>query len=352
MESITILRELWRLRYLVVLGGLLALAIGLMTAYRVSLAPPKLESRQYHVGVASARMLIDTPDSQVVDLNPKGAATLSTRASLLANLMASGPVKAIIARDAGIPADRLVAIAPAAPGAPTVPTPLSQRATESAKAPGTYLLTLQADETLPIISIDAQAPDATEAARLADAATAGLRDYLRSVAGAQNVPAARQIVISGLGAAQAANVVRGPSRLLAIVAFVFVFGFACFSVIMVSGIARGWRRAAALERAAVAAAVEVTAAGAVVTPGVPARGRRGPRSQRGANGSSENGVSDKRSGNQRASGERSTGERASGERSTGERAGGKRSTGERGKWGPSNRERPDDERSSSERLAL
>ena len=64
-----------------------------MTAYRISLAPPKLESRQYHVGVASARVLVDTPDSQVVDLNPKGADALSSRASLLANLMASSPVK-------------------------------------------------------------------------------------------------------------------------------------------------------------------------------------------------------------------------------------------------------------------
>ena len=55
MEAITILRELWRLRYLVFLGAMLALAIGLMTAYRISLAPPKLESRQYHVGRARQR---------------------------------------------------------------------------------------------------------------------------------------------------------------------------------------------------------------------------------------------------------------------------------------------------------
>jgi hypothetical protein len=317
MESITILRELWRLRYIVALGGVLAIAIALMTAYRVSLAPPKLESRQYHVGVASARMLIDTPDSQVVDLNPKGADTLSSRASLLANLMVSSPVKSIIARNAGIPADRLVAIAPAAPGGPTAPTPLSQRATEAAKAPGTYLLTLQADETLPIISIDAQAPTANEAARLANATTAGLRDYLRSVAGAQNVPAARQIVVSGLGAAQAADVVRGPRRLFAIAAFVLVFGFACFSVIMISGIARGWRRAAALERAIATGPMEVATAGAVA-PVVSARSPRRPRSQRSETGRSDNGrVSDKRSANPRSTGERSGGERASGERGSG-----------------------------------
>jgi hypothetical protein len=249
MESITILRELWRLRYLVILAGLLALAIALMTAYRVSLSPPKLESRQYHVGLASARILIDTPDSQVVDLNPKGADALSSRASLLANLMASSPVKAIIARDAGVPASRLVAVAPSATGA-TAPTPLSQAASKSSNVADVYLLTMQADETLPIIAIQAQAPDAEQAARLANAATTGLRDYLRSVAGAQNVPAARQVVISGLGAAQAADVVRGPRRLFAIIAFIFVFGLACFGLIMVSGIARGWRRAAALERSA------------------------------------------------------------------------------------------------------
>ena len=107
---------------------------------------------------------------------------------------------------------------------------------------------MQADETLPIIAVSAQAPDADQAARLANAASTGLRDYLRSVAGAQNVPAARQVVISSLGAAQSAEVVKGGSRLIALVAFVFIFGLACFGVIMISGIARGWRRAAALER--------------------------------------------------------------------------------------------------------
>ena len=247
MEAITILRELWRLRYLVFLGAILALAIALMTAYRISLAPPKLESRQYHVGAASARVLIDTPDSQVVDLNPKGADVLSARATLLANLMASTPVKAVIARDAGVPANQLVAVAPSSTG-PTAPTALSKATSEHASVAQTYILTVQADETLPIIAVTAQAPNAEQAARLANAASTGLRDYLHSVAGAQNVPAGRQVVISSLGAAQSADVVKGPSRLLALVAFVLIFGLACFGVIMISGLARGWRRAAALER--------------------------------------------------------------------------------------------------------
>lgn len=249
MEFVTILRELWRRRTLVVVSAVLAIAIGLLTGYKVSLAPPKLESRQYRVGVASGRMLIDTPDSQVVDLEPKGADGLGTRANLLANLMASTPVKAIIARHAGVnPAD-LVAVAPSMSAGPQVPTLLSDRAAKSASNPEAYVLTLRADETLPIVSVDAQAPDAARAARLADAATTGLRDYLASVAAAQNVPNARQIVLSTFGAAQSADVVRGPRRLFALLAALFTFGFACASVVVVAGIARGWRHAAEIERA-------------------------------------------------------------------------------------------------------
>jgi hypothetical protein len=358
MESIIILRELWRLRLLVILGALLALFCAVLVSYRVSPASLKLESRQYHVGVASARMLIDTPASQVVDLNPKGADTLNSRASLLANLMVSTPVKSIIARDAGVQPDRLIAIAPTAPGSggPSVPTTLSQKAAEASKTPGAYLLTLQSDETLPIISIDAQAPTAAAAARLANAATTGLRDYLRSVAGAQNLPAGRQIVVSGLGGAQAADQVRGPRKLFAIAAFIFVFGFACFAIIMISGIARGWRRAAALERTSlVRSFVDVGAGAAAVV--APARPARAPRRQRReaartddadaaaavngnspqaataerSNGRSSGGrAASKRSGDQRPSAQRAaaesdwpTGERSDGEHGSGRPAGSK-----------------------------
>jgi hypothetical protein len=248
MEFVPILRELWHRRYLVALAAVLAIGIGVMTVYKVSLAPPGLESRQYHVGLATARMLIDTPESQVVDLSPKGADGLGTRANLLANLMASSPVKAIIASHAGVDQNALIAIAPSSSG-PVVSTLLSQRAAASASNPESYILTLSSDEALPIISVDVQAPDAQQAARLADAATTGLRDYLKSVAAAQNVPNARQLVISTLGPAQSGNVVRGPRRLIAIFAALFIFGFACAAVIVVSGLARGWRMAARLEDA-------------------------------------------------------------------------------------------------------
>ena len=193
-------------------------------------------------------------------------------------------MKSIIARDAGVPPDRLVAIAPTAPGSgrPTVPTPLSQKAAEASKSPGAYLLTLQSDETLPIISVAAQAPTAAAAARLANAAATGLRDYLRSVAGAQNLPAGRRS--RGLRARRGPGRRPGPrpaQKLFAIAAFVFVFGFACFAIIMISGIARGWRRAAALERTSlVRSFVEVGASGAAVVAPFDARPRAATQAAR------------------------------------------------------------------------
>ena len=60
------------------------------------------EPRQYTVGVATARVLVDTPQSQVIKVDPKGSDTLGLRASVLANLMVEGEARAAIARRAGL----------------------------------------------------------------------------------------------------------------------------------------------------------------------------------------------------------------------------------------------------------
>ena len=73
--------------------------VGLALTYTVSFPP---ESRKYEVSIATARILVDTPDSQVVDVAPRGSDTLGVRANLFANLMIAGKVKAIIARKAGL----------------------------------------------------------------------------------------------------------------------------------------------------------------------------------------------------------------------------------------------------------
>ena len=122
MELVAMLRVLWRHRLLVVVAALIAVLVGLAVAYRIGF-PAKLESRRYDVGLGTVTALVDTPSSQIVDLGGKTGAdigTLSARASLLANLMTSSPIKDEIASRAGVAPDKLIALSPAAalPGAP------------------------------------------------------------------------------------------------------------------------------------------------------------------------------------------------------------------------------------------
>src|SRR5436305_382249 len=105
---VSILRDLWRVRVAVCLFAVLAILVGAVMLYRPSLPP---QSRTYEVGTATAYILLDTPASQVVEVAPAGSETLGSRASLIANLMAQGDVKAAIARHAGVPPGGLLAIA-------------------------------------------------------------------------------------------------------------------------------------------------------------------------------------------------------------------------------------------------
>jgi hypothetical protein len=237
MQTVTILRELWRLRLLVFLIGLLAMAAAISVAYKVS--PSKLESRKYSVGIASARLLVDTPESQVVEVAPEGSDGTGVRANLLANLMVEGEIKAVIAKRAGLRPDQLEGVskttaAPAAGAEP--PDPRGYVLT-------TDVLSSADGDRLPIIEIEAQAPDAEKAATLADAAITGLRGHLDSKAAVEQVADADRLRLNSLGAPQARNVVRGPHPVMAIAAGLFIFVAGCAAILGFFGLVRAWRAA-------------------------------------------------------------------------------------------------------------
>ena len=177
MEPVTILRELWRRRLVVGAIAFLAVAVGFLLVYRVSLPP---ESRSFTVGVAKARILVDTPRSQVIEVTPKGAETLGTRASVLANLMVDGQVKESIARHAGLRPKQLVAgVQPADDAA----IGAAQSSPDSHVLTAAVLINHDLELVeLPIIEVGAQAPTAARAAKLANAAAKGLNEYLDSKA--------------------------------------------------------------------------------------------------------------------------------------------------------------------------
>src|SRR5215210_4034050 len=75
MDTVTMLRDLWRHRTAVVAVMALSVIAGVLVLYRFA-GPLQLESRRYYVGVATAGVLIDTPTSQVATLSPEGAGDL------------------------------------------------------------------------------------------------------------------------------------------------------------------------------------------------------------------------------------------------------------------------------------
>jgi hypothetical protein len=228
MDTVTILRRLWRFRLLVAVSALLAIAAGCLVVYKWS-PPLKLESRKYVVGVATARILVDTPASQVVDVAPKGSDVLGGRATLLANLMVEGEIKSAIATKAGVDPAKLVGVSDsgAVTGVPA-DAPSDPRGFQL----GTHVLTTAGGDSLPIIQVDAQAPDAAGAQRLATSAVQGLREYLDSKAAVERVPDAQRLRVSGLGEAQGRLAVRGPRLAFGVAATIFVFLLCCGAILM------------------------------------------------------------------------------------------------------------------------
>jgi hypothetical protein len=228
------------------LAGVLALLIGGMAAYSVSLKPPKLEKRAYTIGVASARVFVDTPASQLVELNPRGSDTLAARAQVLSNVMTEGVVKASIAKVAGLSPERLVATWEAAVRAPSAGASVADR--RGAYLLKTHVVTNTAGEPLPIIEIETQAPDAKAAGTLASAAVKGLNQYLDQRATAEDVPAAKRLRVNGLGPPQTRQATRGPGLLLVLTATLLSFLAGCGLILAGRTLARGWREADASER--------------------------------------------------------------------------------------------------------
>lgn len=234
-----ILRDLWRRRVMVAVVALVALAIGWMLAYKVGFPP---ERRSYTVGVASASLLVDTPKSQVIEIAPKGSDMLGARANVLANLMVDGEIKDAIARRVGLPAKELVATTDSAG-----PTETETTLTAQSHAYSTSVAHTSDMNELPIIKVETQAPDVRRAIALANAAVAGLSESLDSKAASETISDTRRLRVRALGTAQGRLETRGPGRVIAVAAAIFVFALGCGLILAVSAVIRGWRAADALE---------------------------------------------------------------------------------------------------------
>ena len=253
VELVVLLRALRRHWILVGLGVVAATAVGVAV----------MNGQASRSGIASARVVLDTRPSQLVDAIAIGADTLGWRASLLADLMASKPVRTRIAREMHIREEDLVVVAPYL-AVPAKPTPLSQFSLDAAAAtPEPYVLSvsrtagatsdepLPFDAPLPIISIKARAPDRTQATRLANAATAALKAAAPAPESTPDIERyeIQEFVVERVGPPRARESVSSPNKLVAVAVAIVLFGFWCCCVALVSGVVRALRMSGRIQPA-------------------------------------------------------------------------------------------------------
>jgi hypothetical protein len=228
MELVGLGRVLWRRRRLIALGAVVAIAIGIVLGG----APPARS------GFAQTAVIVDTPRSQLVDNAPLGGDSMNWRASLLAHLMATEANKDALARRLGIRRDDLAVVDPAL-AIPEIASSLPKAASQMAGVTAVpYVLTVHLrDDTLPVIAIDAVAPDRQAASRLATAAREVLRagapppqpeatvsdEDATSDAFRSDLTQLQPFVVRDVGPVRAKAIVEGSFPVKAVGAAVFVF---------------------------------------------------------------------------------------------------------------------------------
>jgi hypothetical protein len=244
------LRELWRLRLGLAAAVALAALAALWSVGSISLLPPGLSSRDLEMAAASTRVLVDAPTSTVLDLSVdvNNFQSITNRALLVGNVMASQPVRRYIGDRARVdPAILQVA----SPVTPDFPRPLASSGKKSTsdllKTPGEYRLSIQANPTAPILDVYAQAPTAESAELLANGAVDGMKDYLRDLGAEQGVPVSRQVQLEQLGRAKGGVINEGVSVKVALLSFFLVFAACSVTVLFIARVRQGWQLEATRE---------------------------------------------------------------------------------------------------------
>jgi hypothetical protein len=243
MESVGILRALWRRPALLALGVLLAIGFGMLAMYRVSLSPIGLGSRATVSGYAFERALVDTPQSLVAASRPKGATSIFTRATLLGDLMAGDRARAAMARGLGLSPAAIGVLGPST-STPATETPLATQALEVTRPHEPYVLNISEDTDQPILSLLATAPSQEGAARLSKAAIAAL------TAEANRASSPRGgLRVTQLGEAETGIKQTSPGKKKAAIAAIAILLIWCVAIVVIDGLRRrlaspAWRHGA------------------------------------------------------------------------------------------------------------
>lgn len=238
MESVGIIRVLWRRRLWVAAGALLALALALVALYRVSPGlPPSLQSRTTSSGFAWQRLLVDTPSSVLADAKARGAQAIASKAVLLGDLAEGDSARRQMAADVGV---RPAEIGVVGPGSltPAMVTSLATQAIEVTRPRARYLVAIDEAPSLPILSVFATAPEPDAAARLVRATAAAIGSLSRQALGPGG-----EARVEELGKVQSGARTGGPRKAKALATAAILLLLWCIGVVLFDGVARRRRPA-------------------------------------------------------------------------------------------------------------
>jgi hypothetical protein len=246
------LRKLWHLKAGIAVSVVLALLVGLWSIDKISVFPPGLKPRSLEMATAVTHLLIDTPSSTLIDMRQDtySLSDLQSPAILLGNVIANGSVEASIAQRAHVPPQLLRIQAPLTPAqaAPPVDSQSARHVTDIIKSNDQYRIDIEANPTVPMLDIYAQAPSADSAAMLANSAVDELKTYMAALAVRQATPQKYQVRLVQLGRATGVVINPGVKWQLAFAIFVITLGASCAAVTFFARVRSGWREAALLER--------------------------------------------------------------------------------------------------------
>ena len=240
MELAEITRVLWIHRVLALIGAPFVIALVLVGTHRVSLSPFSLSPTPPTFGVATARVLVDTPASELVDLgqkvgiDPTSMDAMSIRVGVMADELAGDEWRARLAVNAGLRPEQLD-ISPFGQG-PSFTSSLARRLGEvEAVGNRPYVVRLTIASSEPIVTIATTAPTAAEAARLAQATTTTFSQLV-------DLDGRRGFVARPLGAPRAGQFASGSRLAVTAILVIFALGAWLVGIVLVDGIARARRR--------------------------------------------------------------------------------------------------------------
>src|SRR5262249_1792903 len=156
---------------------------------------------------------VDTPGTALGNVT-EDVTQLQTRATVLANFMASPTVVDLIAKQVGLSRQQIYAAGPVNANQPraVIEPPALKRNVQGTGEPVPYRLEFLNDPTLPTIGINAQAPTTKMAMALANASVVALQQYVAGLEASGRTPLHLRVVVRPLGQATGGVVNPGISK--------------------------------------------------------------------------------------------------------------------------------------------